>query len=472
MSFSMFSSGSSNRPTRAGSGDARSFPFQRHRVHPNESTHFDQPRPRANGPSTEATFRNESGSLSSGRDRLPAGRNAEIPFGATSGVDPQIRQPVRRSASGYAETSESESRLDIGTDIVQSIQNGEHWVKDFIKGRDTIIDTRHNKDVERIKITIIDTGLDRTHPFIVRRQWQEFRQTGNKSVALFKDFTTENPSAEAIDDEGHGTFIAGIVLQLAPFVELSIARVGITQVSLMDDPYAEEKVTAAINHAIDVWDADIISTSIALPRIKTSAFREAVSRATWKNKIICASGGNFGGSRANVAFPARLLGVFKIFASDHHGNNCAFTPRPGLDADFCFSILGQDVVSIWPEALYRKDTGLTVVDKRSSKKHPGLWVAMSGSSYATPIVASIVALLYHFYDANYFEMDLGPGLEFKTIEAIRAILLKMSMAPSVGQHNYLNPWVGRDNYFNFRGEEDGVAFFAQMLRHCLNAWNK
>lgn len=206
---------------------------------------------------------------------------------------------------------------------------------------------------------------------------------------------------------------------------------------------------------------------------KTQEFRAAIGRANWENKILFAAAGNFGNSKANVSFPARFPGVFKIFATDHQGGKCSFSPSPDLEKSYCFSILGHDVVSIWPEAMRDKDgeTPLKVVDK---KKSPGLWVAMSGTSFATPIAASVVAILYQFYDANKAEINLEPGLDFKTVDAVRAILLKMSMAPTADQHNYLNPWVGRDNYFNFSGEEKNgsVSFFAQMLRLCLGAWVK
>ncbi|KAJ0310494.1 hypothetical protein COL516b_002299 [Colletotrichum fioriniae] len=398
--------------------------------------------------------------------------------------DLEIQQGISKRDTGISEWSEPETPLHLDSEHaffdseteLSSIQNSEKWMRDFIRSRDMILSTRQDKNMERVRVTIIDTGLDKTHPFVIKRQLQDFRQAANKKVALFQDFVTENPSMEAIDEDGHGTFIAGIMLQLSPLVELSIARVATTRASLLKDPDAEEKVTKAIKHAVEVWDTDIISMSFGFPRIKTPEFRTVIRNAIFKNKILCAAAGNSGNTKPHVPFPARLTDVFKIFAADHQGGKCSFSPRSGLDGDFCFSILGHDVVSIWPEALKDKDTesALKVVEKKNSKKHPGLWVAMSGTSFATPIVASLIAILYQFYDANKAEIDFGPALEFKTVEAIRIILLKMCMAPAADQHNYLNPWVGRDNYFNFSGEEksSSVSFFALMLRHCLGAWNK
>ncbi|KXH63471.1 thermostable alkaline protease [Colletotrichum nymphaeae SA-01] len=390
--------------------------------------------------------------------------------------DPEIQQGIRKTDTGISEWSEPEQAFFDAETELSSIQNSEKWMRDFIRSRDMILSTRQEKNMERVRVTIIDTGLDKTHPFVAKRQWPDYRQAANKKVALFQDFVTETPSVEAIDEDGHGTFIAGIMLQLAPLVELSIARVATTRASFLKDPNAEENVTKAINHAVEEWDTDIISMSLGFPRIKTLEFRNVIGKATWKNKILCAAAGNSGNINAHVPFPARLAGVFKIFAADHMGGKCSFSPRPGLDGEMCFSILGHDVVSIWPEALRDKimESGKKVIEKKNPKKYPGLWVAMSGTSFATPIVASVVAILYQFYDANKAEIDLGPALEFKTVEAIRIILLRMCMAPAADQHNYLNPWVGRDNYFNFSGEErnTSVSFFALMLRLCLRAWNK
>lgn len=122
-------------------------------------------------------------------------------------------------------------------------RNSEKWMRDFIRSRDMILSTRQEKNMERVRVTIIDTGLDKTHPFVAKRQWPDYRQAANKKVALFQDFVTETPSVEAIDEDGHGTFIAGIMLQLAPLVELSIARVATTRASFLKDPNAEENVT-------------------------------------------------------------------------------------------------------------------------------------------------------------------------------------------------------------------------------------
>lgn len=114
----------------------------------------------------------------------------------------------------------------------------EKWIKDFIKFRKSILPGKFDDNaMERVRLTIIDTGVDGTHPYIKKR-WQRYR-TGTK-IPLFKDFDSAVDSP--IDEDGHGTFIAGLVLRLAPDVEVSVARVCRDQSSMNKDESREQKL--------------------------------------------------------------------------------------------------------------------------------------------------------------------------------------------------------------------------------------
>ncbi|KAI8290934.1 hypothetical protein K4K60_003763 [Colletotrichum sp. SAR11_57] len=237
---------------------------------------------------------------------------------------------------------------------------------------------------------------------------------------------------------------------------------------------SENKVTAAILHAIDEWKTDIISISFGYQSIRTEELRNAIRKAIFQNVIVFGAAGNFGNTRANVSFPARLAGVFKIFACNHHGRGSSFSPNGTANSSYCFSTLGTNVVSIWPEDHREaanndeaaKKGDIRIVDMPKQK---GLWVAMSGTSFATPIAASLAAIIYQFYDVNKLIMSMPPSLKFKTVDVVRAVLLQMSMEADIDRYNYLNPAVGRDNFFNFREGrgEDRVSFFARKLADCI-----
>ncbi|KAF5488821.1 hypothetical protein CGCF413_v012076 [Colletotrichum fructicola] len=247
-----------------------------------------------------------------------------------------------------------------------------------------------------------------------------------------------------------------------------------TFMKFRDTILSENKVTAAILHAIDEWKTDIISISFGYQSIRTEELRNAIRKAIFQNVIVFGAAGNFGNTRANVSFPARLAGVFKIFACNHHGRGSSFSPNGTANSSYCFSTLGTNVVSIWPEDHREaanndeaaKKGDIRIVDMPKQK---GLWVAMSGTSFATPIAASLAAIIYQFYDVNKLIMSMPPSLKFKTVDVVRAVLLQMSMEADIDRYNYLNPAVGRDNFFNFREGrgEDRVSFFARKLADCI-----
>jgi subtilisin family serine protease len=96
------------------------------------------------------------------------------------------------------------------------------------------------KDDPRIKVAILDTGLDGTHPFLSSAPWKEtdvgdrvkgsiwFDKQGQKHVgrpwSVWKK--TQRPEEEYLDLHGHGTHCAGLVLEIAQSANIYIARVG------------------------------------------------------------------------------------------------------------------------------------------------------------------------------------------------------------------------------------------------------
>lgn len=132
-------------------------------------------------------------------------------------------------------------------------------MKNLIAFRKGILPYQLDPFQQRVRVTIIDTGIDGTHPYIRhlygQRQDQEAPNPQRTSEVKdqqeakcqspcdlhFRDFV-EPGSIDPIDEDGHGTFIAGIIFQLAPDVELSVARIGRTRSSIMTDYEVDVKV--------------------------------------------------------------------------------------------------------------------------------------------------------------------------------------------------------------------------------------
>lgn len=90
---------------------------------------------------------------------------------------------------------------------------------EFKKTRDII--NSFDRAIDPVKLAILDTGIDANHPWINEKwaiKWHK---------PPFYDFTTSTPYERMIpiDETGHGTQMAGIVLQFAQDVELYVIRV-------------------------------------------------------------------------------------------------------------------------------------------------------------------------------------------------------------------------------------------------------
>jgi hypothetical protein len=85
-------------------------------------------------------------------------------------------------------------------------------------------------DVKKIRVAILDTGIDILHPFIQKR-WANrgFKDSYHNFVS--ERFTDSIPQ----DEDGHGTHCAGLVLRFAPQATLFIGRIANTRKSCKED---------------------------------------------------------------------------------------------------------------------------------------------------------------------------------------------------------------------------------------------
>lgn len=85
----------------------------------------------------------------------------------------------------------------------------------------------------------MDTGIDAEHPYIAKR-WHPSKP----SYGAYEDFVTSGSESDTkkTDNDGHGTYVAGLILQYAPNAELYIARVADTNHSIRKDAGFAERV--------------------------------------------------------------------------------------------------------------------------------------------------------------------------------------------------------------------------------------
>jgi subtilisin len=214
-----------------------------------------------------------------------------------------------------------------------------------------------------IKIAVIDTGIDYTHPDL------------NANYAGGYDFI--NLDSDPMDDEGHGTHVAGIiaaedngdgVVGVAPAAELyALKALDDTGSGYMSD------VIFAIQWATDPNDdgsasdrLDIINMSLGGQ--KNIVLEWACNLAYLDGLLIVAAAGNGGA----VDYPAAYSSVIAVSATDEYDNLASFSST-GKQIELAAP--GVDINSTLPGNDYSGET----------------W---SGTSMASPHVAGTAALVW------------------------------------------------------------------------------
>jgi subtilisin len=236
-----------------------------------------------------------------------------------------------------------------------------------------------------VKVAVIDTGIERSHPDLAPRL-----KGGWNAVAKTDDYN---------DDNGHGTHCAGTiaatddgqgVVGVAPEADLYGVKV-------LDENGSGtfDDVIAGMQWAVDNG-MQIASMSLGASRGNPS-LEAAVAAMEKAGVLLIAAAGNSGGS---VGFPAAYPGAVSVAASDSADKLAYFSSRgpevdliaPGVDVDSTY--LG------------------------------GTWDSLSGTSMATPHVSGLAAL--------YFSAHRGASASAARA-ALTSAATKLPAVPDIGQ---------------------------------------
>jgi Subtilase family len=238
-----------------------------------------------------------------------------------------------------------------------------------------------------IKVAVIDTGLDLTHPAFVGRlapanEWKDF---------VDGDATPQEVGTTANAGFGHGTGVAGIILQVAPKATILPLRV-------LDQNGAGDldNVVAAIDWAV-ANGAQVINLSLGSVQNQTSLITELEYVASKKVYVVASAGNN-----------AALDGITYPAATSEWGalNGYVFGIASVNSNDILssFSNYGNGLFGVVPgEAIYSTFPG-----NRTA--------SFTGTSFAAPIFTGALAL-------GLKELPAGvPSTDFKKymINSVRA----------------------------------------------------
>ena len=221
-----------------------------------------------------------------------------------------------------------------------------------------------------IRVGIIDSGLENAHPSLRGRVVQ------NVTVELGDDEPVVVPDGEQ-DMFGHGTACGGIIVGLAPEVELVSIRVLGADLRGKGAAFAAG-LEWAIEQGLEVCNLSLSSKSESLYPI----FHDLADRAYFRGTALISAANNV----PAPSYPSLFSSVFSVAA---HGEpdpqRLYYNPQPPVE----FGAWGVDVPIAW------KDGGSTVA---------------TGNSFAAPHVAGIVALI----------LSKHPGLSPFEVKAILA----------------------------------------------------
>lgn len=218
----------------------------------------------------------------------------------------------------------------------------------------------------KVKIAIIDSGIDLNHPDLKSK--------------IITGMNIVDPSKKPMDDNGHGTHVAGIaaaatdnrigVAGIAPDCQLMPIKV-LKNGRGTDIDIAEGIIWAAKK------GADVANLSIGL-YTKSTALERAVKYGLSKNMVIVSSAGNDSKS-SKIHLPSMIKGVIEVSATNQRDKLASFS-----------NYAQQISVAAPGDKIYSTMPTYTVELTSEAGKTYGV---LSGTSMASPIVAGLAALI-------------------------------------------------------------------------------
>lgn len=257
---------------------------------------------------------------------------------------------------------------------------------------------------EGVKVAVLDTGIDYDHPDLQANYAGGYTATPSTSPigpltkkanrANAGGYTITISSAPPLDDNGHGTHVAGTIAAVRDLkgVVGVAPKAKIYSVKVLDkNGYGRVSwIIAGIEWAADT-KTNVINMSLGGP-YSVDSFAQAVEAAYKKGVVIVCSAGNTSGS---VNYPAKYPESIAVSASDSLDKIALFSSR-GPEIDFIAP--GVDVYSTYRGSAY---------------------ATMSGTSMASPHVAGLAALA----------IALGADTPAKVKEALTKAAVSINLQP-------------------------------------------
>ncbi|MDP2916967.1 MAG: S8 family peptidase [Dehalococcoidia bacterium] len=230
-----------------------------------------------------------------------------------------------------------------------------------------------------VKVAIIDTGIDYTHPDL------------NGNYVAGYDWV--NDDNNPMDDNGHGTHVAGIVaaerdgagvVGVAPGAKLY----GLKVLSASGSGYWSDVIGAlqwSVTNGVQVANMSLGANTAP------KAMQTACDNAYAAGVLLVAAAGNSGSGA--VLYPAKYSSVIAVSATDQNNNRAYFS---NFGSQVELAAPGVNVYSTYPVSL-------------------GSYATLSGTSMATPHVSGSAALVFASGRATNTDGKYGIANEVRKI---------------------------------------------------------
>ncbi|KAG5800746.1 hypothetical protein H9Q69_000305 [Fusarium xylarioides] len=221
------------------------------------------------------------------------------------------------SSQGRYEPNVQEGKKQAAEDFMRQ---GRQFYRDKIDPLDPL-----NNKME-IRVAVLDTGVD--------KEDMHFRAVRGESGTCLKEVTSFI-GGDHHDSNGHGTTVAALIVEMAPHVDLFIAKVCKDRKINRVDQYVE-----AIEWAME-REVHIINISASID--EDSRIERAIEAAEAKGVIVFAAASENEANKTR-AFPASMAKVLAIHSTDGQGNIGYLNPA-SLDSEPNISTLGESIRS-------------------------------------------------------------------------------------------------------------------------------
>ena len=252
--------------------------------------------------------------------------------------------------------------------IANTISDQQYWLESY-----GFTSAWASSEGEGVKIAIIDTGIDSTHPSL------QGAVVGGTDMSGLGSIDGQTPVGS---NSYHGTMVASIaagrggaeLIGTAPKAQLLAVSIAFGVEGLDTDSQIADGIIWAVDNGAQVINLSLTRNSVSWPE----SWDEAFSYAFDNDVVVVAAVGNRADGTAEVSAPATIPGVISVAGLDREGVASESFSTSGLSIGV--TAPSEDLIGAFPGGEYR------------------LW---SGTSGSAPIVSGLVALIRSMYP----EMD-------------------------------------------------------------------